>query len=129
MPLDEITYPVLYRHSQDLGKLARWNGRGAFIGGGVLAIGAGVGALAAGVSVTQTGVILCLVGGLALWLGGLFIGRANVVSATDLKESFDQFLSPYELHGAIRQMREHYEASKPPRPHGIAARFRAFFNF
>jgi hypothetical protein len=128
MPLDELYYPQLYRHSRELGSLTRWNGRGIFAGAGVLAIGGAVGALAAGTPLESGGVIACLAGGIPLLLAALFIGRADIASARDVKTAFDQTISMYEKHPDIKAIRDHLESQLPPRPRSFVGRFREFFD-
>lgn len=128
MPLDELYYPQLYQHSRQLGSLARWNGRGIIAAAGVLAVGGAVGALAAGMSLGSKGVIACLAGGIPLLLGALFIGRADIASARDVKLTFDQTLSMYKQQPEIQAIHEHLESQLPSRPTGLVDRCRDFFN-
>jgi hypothetical protein len=128
LPLDELFYPQLYQHSRQLGALARWNGRGVFAGAGVLALGAGVGAWAAGADFVSEGVFICVILGIALLLGSLFIGRADIASARDVRTAFDQTLSMYEKHPDIKAIREHLESQLPVAPQSFVGRCREFFN-
>ena len=128
LPLDELYYPQLYQHSRQLGKLARWNGRGVFAGAAVLVLGAGLGAWVSGASFVSKGVLICLVAGIVLLLGSLFIGRADIASARDVKTAFDQTLSMYEKHPDIKAIREHLESQIPPSPHSFVGQCREFFN-
>jgi hypothetical protein len=129
-PLDDMRYPQLYEHSQQLGRLAEWDGRGVFAGAGVLVLGAGIGALVAGTSIAKAGVLLCLVSGALLLVASLFIKRASIASARNLKISFDQNLSLYEVQNEeIRAMKEHLDAQLLPQPRSRWERVRRFFNF
>ncbi|HWY90482.1 MAG TPA: hypothetical protein VNY31_07395 [Solirubrobacteraceae bacterium] len=127
MPLDELYYPQLYQHSQQLGLLTRWNGRSVIARAGVLALGAAIGGFASGGD--GIGLWICLAIGLSLLLGAMLIGRAEIASARDVKTAFDQTLSMYEKHPDIKAIREHLENQLPPRPEGVVGHFRKFFNF
>jgi hypothetical protein len=127
MPLDDLYYPQLYQHSRQLGLLARWNGRGVIAGAGVLALGGALGGLVAGAGWT-TAVVACTIGGVALLLGALFIGRTEIASAKEIKIAFDQTLSMYKQKPEIRAIHEHLESELPPKPEGLIARYREFFN-
>lgn len=60
----------------------------------------------------------------------MFIKRAEITSAQSLKISFDQGLKLYEIENeAIRDMRQHLDAERPPEPSNAWERCRQFFNF
>jgi hypothetical protein len=130
LPLDDMRYPQLYDHSQQLGRLAEWDGHNLFAATGMLMLGAGLGALIAGVSIGHVGVAVCIVLGLALLVGSLFIKRARVVDARELKLSFDKNLSLYEIQNPeIQEMRQHLDSIQPAEPRTTWQHTRHFFNF
>jgi hypothetical protein len=129
VPLDNLTYPQLYQHSRQLGQLARWDGRALFTGAGVLGLGGAIGAIATGESIWSKGVLVFGAIGIALLLGGLFIRRASVVAARDLKITFDQTLTMYETNPDIKAIKDHLDLQLPAAPKGFTQRARAFFNF
>lgn len=127
MPLDDIYYPELYKHRQKLRLLARWDGRGLLVGLGTLLLGAGAGALIGG---TEHALVWLALGlGVGFTLAGALIGRARLVSASELEIEFNQVLSVYETKPAIVEMRDHYDAQIPPPPKTTRERVRRFFNY
>jgi hypothetical protein len=123
----EATYMDLLNHSKKLGRLGRWDASHAFTATGLALLGAGLGALLSGEKATGWVLLTCVVGAVLL-ISSLFIHRERAISAADLKDEFDAWLSLYEHEGMLAEMRDRYGDEPPPPRVGAMANLRRFFH-
>jgi hypothetical protein len=86
-----------------------------------------LGAFLSGERVTGL-VLLSGVVAAVLLISSLFIHRERAISAADLKDEFDAWLSFYEHEGMLAEMRERYGDEQSAPRVGALANLRRFFH-